>query len=635
MLLCLCFQSFALNILAQSDSLVYALKPIEVYGKTLETYTVGTKKQQFDSLTLSQSNGKNLTSLLLQSSAVYVREYGNGQLGSVSFRGTSPSQTAVLWNGININSRTLGQSDLGTIPLFTLDEVALQYGTSSSWFGTDAIGGTILLNNYNPLDKDGFKLTLQQDFGSFGKSFSGVKSHYRKGKLSGSTKIYNLDFENNFSYTDLRGRPQTQNNASVYNFGFSQSLNYDISNQKSISFKAWYQDNFREIQPTMSNLNSDENLEDKNLRFVLDYFDNSHLGNFNVKLGFTKDEQVYQGSVQSELSIWQYILALDYDKKITDKLSLKAGANWYHIRAESLNLGKPSENRNDIFASLQYSPYDFWKISFNLRQGFVTDFETPVTPALGSEIQFLKHFYWKTLISRGYRVPTFNDRFWLDGGRPEIQAENSWNFEQGLKYQINKNAIKLESEITYYRNIIDDWILWQPEGQVWRPSNVREVLAEGFDINFNLTYTKKDFKYTIQSNYAFAKSVTQNNLNEFDDTAGNQLPYTPKHRFNISQNLTYKTWFFSTNLNYTGLRFENLSNIEDQINSIPAFTLVNASLGKTFEFKRGRLNKGIWQKHQIQLFFRVNNIFDETYQNLIFRAMPQRNYEISLRFSII
>ncbi|NJL13466.1 MAG: TonB-dependent receptor plug domain-containing protein [Microscillaceae bacterium] len=60
---------------------------------------------------------RTLGQLLQALSSLYVREYGPQQLSSLSFRGTGSSHTAVLWQGININSPTLGMSDLGTLPV--------------------------------------------------------------------------------------------------------------------------------------------------------------------------------------------------------------------------------------------------------------------------------------------------------------------------------------------------------------------------------------------------------------------------------------------------------------------------------------------------------------------------------------
>src|SRR5690625_7845156 len=57
----------------------------------------------------------SLTQLLNFNSNIYFKESGAVMVSSPSFRGTTASQTVVLWNGININSQTTGQTDFNTI----------------------------------------------------------------------------------------------------------------------------------------------------------------------------------------------------------------------------------------------------------------------------------------------------------------------------------------------------------------------------------------------------------------------------------------------------------------------------------------------------------------------------------------
>ncbi|MCY0536351.1 TonB-dependent receptor plug domain-containing protein, partial [Klebsiella pneumoniae] len=83
-----------------------------------------------------------------------------GQLTTLSFRGTSANHTALLWNGININAPTVGQTDYSTVPLLGFDEMAIQYGSAASCVGTDAIGGSILLGSAPRWKQKGFNATV-------------------------------------------------------------------------------------------------------------------------------------------------------------------------------------------------------------------------------------------------------------------------------------------------------------------------------------------------------------------------------------------------------------------------------------------------------------------------------------------
>ena len=80
----------------------------------------------FDSLS-SQSLDE-----VLEQSPVYLKNYGQGQLATLSIRGNGASQTQVFWNGFKINSPTLGQTDLSLLPTFFLNSATLNYSGASS-----------------------------------------------------------------------------------------------------------------------------------------------------------------------------------------------------------------------------------------------------------------------------------------------------------------------------------------------------------------------------------------------------------------------------------------------------------------------------------------------------------------------
>src|SRR5882724_4602940 len=89
-------------VLAQRrDSL---LKPVTVYGLPDEKFLHGSTISTVDSTLKARENSRHLGELLSLQLPIYFRNYGSGMISSISLRGTSPQHTAVLWNGVNINS---------------------------------------------------------------------------------------------------------------------------------------------------------------------------------------------------------------------------------------------------------------------------------------------------------------------------------------------------------------------------------------------------------------------------------------------------------------------------------------------------------------------------------------------------
>jgi vitamin B12 transporter len=614
---------------AQTDTAQVQLREVQIYGIPSARYLAGVKLQSLDSLALSQSAGQNVGDLLMNQTGIYFRQYGSGMLASPAFRGTGANHTAVLWNGLNINSLTLGQSDFSTLPVFANENLNIQYGSASALYGSDAIGGTINLSS-QPTWNQGLSLDFQQVMGSFGLFSSTANLGFSNRKLETKTRLYYSETANNFPFQNLTlaGKPtERQNNAAYKYYGILQELNYRFAQNRYISVKAWY--NFRNlaIQPTMSanqDLGNFTQQQDANLRLMADYYDNSELGFFNFKIAYLYDNLLYNRSDQT--ATHRLVGQIQYDKKLRENLDFQAGITSQQIFTQVDNYAQNHhENRTDLFAFLAYKPLKMWNLSLNLRQAFVSGFSAPLAPSLGSNWQIFKkeksNLSLKNLVSRNYRIPTLNDRFWELVGNPNLRPESGWSAEIGLVYQYKSAKIHWESEITHYQMWINDWILWQPRSDnLWSPQNRRKVHAQGIEINQNLHWSGKKLQAKIGLSYAYTRSINQNDPEP--NFENKQLPYTPFHRVAINANFIYQTWWLAVNWHYTGLRYETLDNLQGLLTSVPAFQILNFSAGKSFKI----------EKHQIHITLKINNLTNNQYQNYIFRAMPGINYQFSVGY---
>ena len=109
---------------------VYRIGEVVVFGKR-PMKEIGVQKTKFDSLALKQNIALAMADILTFNSSVFVKSYGRATLSTVAFRGTSPSHTQVIWNGMRINNPMLGMTDFSTIPSYFIDQASLLHGTSS------------------------------------------------------------------------------------------------------------------------------------------------------------------------------------------------------------------------------------------------------------------------------------------------------------------------------------------------------------------------------------------------------------------------------------------------------------------------------------------------------------------------
>lgn len=150
----LVLSAIAPHLYAQKEQ---SLCEVTVRGVRPERFMVGQKVQEIDSVQLTRFRYSTLADFLQFQSPVAFKSYGAGQATSIAFRGTSANHTAVLWNGLNINSPSLGQSDFSTIPVAGFDQMSVQYGSAASCVGTDAVGAVFNYALYPILGKKGFK----------------------------------------------------------------------------------------------------------------------------------------------------------------------------------------------------------------------------------------------------------------------------------------------------------------------------------------------------------------------------------------------------------------------------------------------------------------------------------------------
>ena len=130
---------FCQSVLAQTPAGIL-LQEVEISDKKLKNYSDSQNVQQLNDSIIRKSQ-PSLTNLLNFSTGIYFKENGLGMVSSPSFRGTTAQQTAVIWNGININSQLNGQTDFNTITTSDFNSISVRAGGGSSLYGTSAIGG--------------------------------------------------------------------------------------------------------------------------------------------------------------------------------------------------------------------------------------------------------------------------------------------------------------------------------------------------------------------------------------------------------------------------------------------------------------------------------------------------------------
>ncbi|MCK5135214.1 MAG: TonB-dependent receptor [Bacteroidales bacterium] len=622
--------SLSAMVWSQSLDTLITLQEVQVIAEK-EQYLIGSKIETLDSVKLNSVLGGSLTEILNLYLPIYIKQDAGG-LATIRFRGTSPNHTAILFNGININSLTLGHSNLSNIPIFLFDEVKIQYGSSSSLYGSDAIGGSIYLGNNPEWDK-GYNVGVQQDIASFGSCFSGLKLGYSNKKVKYSIKLFYQKKRNNFPFLNTAVRDfeknefavDTQKNAALSNYGVLQELYLKISDKMFYYLKLWYEDNWHQIQPNMSANyygGSFKEIQNKHLRLIsgFKYYSGKH--KLTTDFGYINDYQLYDKNDEQLISTNSLIANLNYFNTRFLNGNLNTGVNYTHIKPDVYAYnGNIEESRIDIFSSYKRELIPRMSMALNLRESIVSDYKSQFSPSLGLDYLFVNSsnqtLHCKFSVSHSYKIPTFNDRYWYPNGNPDLLSEKGMNYEFNTKYEFTRNKNSFHIGLTGFLMEVDNWIQWV-NLDIWRPRNIKKVQNKGIELHFENTVQISGYRLNSGINYSLTKAIEVKSYHNQSTSTGKQLIYTPRHIGNAFITLDYRKWYLLTTASYTGERFN------ESYKTLDGYFLLNTSLGKNFHFK----------KNIISVNFKVNNLLNKAYQNQELYAMPGRNYAVSIKYSI-
>ncbi len=587
---------------AQLDS-IQNLEEIIIDSK-LTDYSEGYKLTKLSD-TLIERNSASLTDVLRLNSSIYFKENGYGMVSSPSFRGTNAAQTAVIWNGININSNLNGQTDFNLISPNSFSDITIRSGGGSTQYGSGAVGGSIHLNN-NIAFKNKNNTNFKLGYGSFSALEGNFKTIQSNKKGYFDLGVDFISSENDYEYLDLN-----QKNENGEFSRFNVSLNTGVKlNRSTLTFNSSYFNSNRNFSGSIT-APSDDNYKDVTTRNLVSWKTNKNKFTSTIKAAHLFERYRYYPNKENELYfegksntyLGDYLL----EYELNPAIKISSVINYTYINAEGSNVGV--NDRNTLAAVLLLKHQVNKKLSYgiNFRQEFLNDFDNPFLFAFDAKYDVNSWYSIKLNASKNFRVPTFNDLFWDTGGNENLQPETSYQGEIGNDFrwkniQFGLNAFYITSE---------DLIKWQPsDSGLWMPVNVLE--SENYGLEFSSEYSKtiKEHQLKISANYAYTSAI--------DKEKNKQLIYVPYHKVTGLFSYRFKNISAYYQLLYNGKVFTTT----DNLGILDAYSISN--IGLEFE-----INK---QSFPIKIGIKINNIFNKYYENVAYRPMPNRNFQTFINF---
>lgn len=602
-------------VVAQNDS-INKLKEVIVSDANLKKYSASQSVQVLNDSVINK-NVSSLTSLLNFNTVIYFKENGLGMTSGPSFRGTTAAQTAVIWNGININSQFLGQTDFNTIGTRDFNSISVKAGGGSVLYGSSAIGGSIHLNN-DLRFKNEFS---NQVFFSL-RSYNTLSANYR---INASSEKYSLqvNISRNSSDNDFK-YPGTTNerniNGEYYNTSMNTTFGYKIDAKNTIKAYSQFYDaerHFSLIVPTETKTK----YNDFNTRNLLEW--ESVLNRFTskLKLAYIGESYKYFANIDSELftygkvetSIIKYDLAFD----VNDKIKLNGIVDYNRNKGYGSSIDQAKREVGSASLLLNHLVTDKWDYNASIRQEVTDNFGNPFLFSFGTRYQFTDFYRLKFNASKNFRMPTYNDLFWEGSGNPDLRPETSYQAEIGNEFFTRNFSVSL----TTYYNSIKDLLRWVPtegSGGAWAPENTDKVRAYGAEILLEWKPKIGNNNFTVNGTYAYTVSESKQMIK--GESVYKQLIYVPYHKLTGSVSYNWKKVSSYFQYLYNGDAYTTPFN--NPATKVKDYNIGN--VGVDYDFGK---------KNSYKLGVQVLNIWNENYQPVSNRQMPGRNFTIYINLN--
>jgi vitamin B12 transporter len=632
---------FLLPIMLSSQVLYLTLDTVLVtaprYPTKLSDIALATALIDEDEI--SQTAASNLADLLSLSNdpGIDVRDYGAGEVSTITVRGIPSSGVLVLVDGQPLNSALTGIADLSVIDINTVDRVEIMKGPASSLYGANGMGGLVnvitdqrsdslqacakianqTIDPGSPFETMDYSLRYQVPAGNFHLSLDGAKTN-------GQGTRTNSDFSSAFIKSLIA---YDNKKFSVAAHATFTGRDYGIPGPVPLVDSAHPAPVFGDSTATSKFDRQSDRMATGSLELSYDVspglalkasgFSNLSIQKYHTKYFFiqeviedyTYDLATLGLNLSGEYSRQDLHMVIGFDLRQDSLKARKASAQtgdttW---RASALNYGVWLSGSVPFFKMFSVNPS--FRYDDNSKYGMF------ISPQIGLIARPASRLRLTMSAGRAFRAPGFNDLYWPVNGNPDLKPESGNAYEFGCEYT---PLATTSVGISLYMRDIKDRISWMPgQDGLWKPQNLNVLTIKGFDaqvqqkINDRINIAgSMTFIKALQSNrelvYSYYDWMVDTTHNEFRDIE-RDAAFTAPIEFSLKLtvltpgdvSLTLIDSYTSDRLNY----YENWT-------AYPEISMDTKSL-KRYNVATVTASRKLWQKLEATLS--VRNIFDARY----------------------
>lgn len=598
--------------------------------------------QTIDSNTLIQYQNTTLQNVLQLHSNVFVKNYGIGSLSTISIRGSSAAQTAVLWHGVNINNAMTGISDFSILPVSFFDEIKINYSGNTA----NAPAGHIELNNEKPVFRKRTEVNTGGAYESLqnGAGYASVLLAGRKYSIN--VKGFYQQSNNRFTYYNPEKETYEKLiHADSKTKGILSDIYIKVFPDQTLALHLWTQESIRDIPPALFEKISTKHETTRSLKAIIDYEANKNKWSSKTSLGLMKDRLDYTDSLISFAShaeavtipLTETFLLLPSSRQ---KITLQASAIYSKLLTGNL------EDLQRGFVSLHYEVEPLRRRTFirtYLRKEYTNAFTLPWVAGLNIKQKIYKLHFITASVSSNYRTPTLNELYFTPGGNKNLKPETSRNLEGGVESNTLQGSHSLRTNATLFSRDVKNWIVWYG-GSILTPHNIQRVWSRGLEVDMFYKFDIRDkgtsseltevyvagkpeqtirhSSFNLHLLYSYTLSTTKESAIANDYSIGKQIPYVPRYQLKMNIGYTQNNFDISYVYAYTGYRFVTT----DESEYLLPYNTHNIFTSYVIAVK---------SKHHLLATFKLNNLLNKSYESIIGRVMPGRSFSVGLNYKFM
>lgn len=583
-----------------------------------------------DSKQLKNRAALSVSDLLRDVPGLAVSRSGvQGSATQIRVRGAEANHLLVLIDGVEANDPS--QSDelnWGTLSAADIERIEVIRGPQSSLRGSDAMAGVV--NIVTRRADRPLSVNLFSETGSFGTYNSGLSIGSKQGDFDGRLSVNHIETEGeNISRTGSEKDGYRNTNINL-------NAGWTVSDELRLSVAARQSDGMNEFDADgdFDGLVDDQEkvseFRNSTMRIQGDYV--SADGRFQHKLVIAQsnnDNEAFDTGVlgtytSSTKDQYQYVGSAFWDES-SQRLSVLAEREEEDFQQrgaiDDYGIYDPNQDRerNTDSIAIEYRNdiSDALSLAASARYDDNSEFDSANTVRVEAVYQLNDGTRLRSAYGTAIKNPTFTERFGFYTnfiGNPSLEPEESTSWELGIDQMLFDNSLTLSATLfdTELKNEINGSAVDPVTFGYTAVNKEGKSQRQGVELTAIGTLTNS---LSLNAAYTYTDSV------EWDDETGVYIDEVRRARHMASLNLSWQAMdnlHINTNVQHNGSQTDV---VFPDIVALDSYTLVN-------------LNANFSATEKLDVYLRLDNLFDESYEEVFSYQTLGFGASLGVRFSL-